>query len=57
MDVYAQDLSFVAIEKEGKLLGYDILAGGGMGYAYGNPGSFPALRILSDSVSRNRWRK
>ena len=43
VDVYAQDLSFVAIEKEGKLLGYDILAGGGMGYAYGNPGSFPRL--------------
>ncbi len=43
MDVYAQDLSFVAIAKEGKLLGYDILAGGGMGYAYGNPGSFPRL--------------
>lgn len=43
VDVYAQDLSFVAIAKEGKLLGYDILAGGGMGYAYGNPGSFPRL--------------
>ena len=43
VDVYAQDLSFVAIEKEGKLLGYDILAGGGVGYAYGNPGSFPRL--------------
>ncbi len=27
----------------GSNFGYDILAGGGMGYAYGNPGSFPRL--------------
>lgn len=43
VDVYAQDLGFVAIVQEGELEGFDILAGGGMGCAYGNASSFPRL--------------
>lgn len=43
VDVYAQDLAFVAIEDKGSIVGYDILAGGGQGYAYGNAASYPRL--------------
>jgi sulfite reductase (NADPH) hemoprotein beta-component len=43
VDVYTQDLGFVAITEGDKLQGYDVLVGGGMGYAYGNQQSFPRL--------------
>jgi sulfite reductase (NADPH) hemoprotein beta-component len=46
VDVYTQDLGFVAIVTDGVLQGYDVLVGGGMGYAYGNAESFPRLADL-----------
>jgi sulfite reductase (NADPH) hemoprotein beta-component len=41
VDVFAQDLSFVAIEKRGKIIGYDVIAGGGMGMTHGEPETYP----------------
>ncbi len=41
VDVYAHDLSFVAIETGGKIVGYDVLAGGGMGMTHGEPETYP----------------
>jgi len=41
VDVFAQDLSFVAIEKRGKITGYDVIAGGGMGMTHGEPETYP----------------
>ncbi|MFZ5492099.1 MAG: assimilatory sulfite reductase (NADPH) hemoprotein subunit [Pseudomonadota bacterium] len=43
VDVYAQDLSFVAIEKGGKLAGWNVLVGGGMGMTHGEKATFPRL--------------
>ena len=43
VDVYAHDLGFVAIAEGDTILGYDVLVGGGMGYAYGNAASFPRI--------------
>lgn len=43
VDVYAHDLGFVAIVEGGSVVGYDVLAGGGMGCAYGNAASFPRV--------------
>jgi sulfite reductase (NADPH) hemoprotein beta-component len=41
VDVFAQDLSFVAIEKRGKIIGYDVIVGGGMGMTHGEPETYP----------------
>jgi sulfite reductase (NADPH) hemoprotein beta-component len=43
IDIFTNDLGFVVIEKEGKLLGYNLLAGGGMGMSHGNAHTFPRL--------------
>lgn len=43
IDVMTNDLGFVAIEEGGKLIGYDVVVGGGMGCAHGNPKTFPQL--------------
>jgi sulfite reductase (NADPH) hemoprotein beta-component len=41
VDAFAQDLSFVAIEKRGKIVGYDVIVGGGMGMTHGEPETYP----------------
>jgi sulfite reductase (NADPH) hemoprotein beta-component len=41
VDVYAQDLGFVAIEEREKIVGYDVIVGGGMGMTHGEPETYP----------------
>ncbi len=41
VDVFAQDLSFVAIEKGREIIGYNVIAGGGMGMTHGEPDTYP----------------
>jgi sulfite reductase (NADPH) hemoprotein beta-component len=41
VDVFGNDLGFVAIEKRGKIIGYDVMAGGGMGMTHGEPETYP----------------
>jgi sulfite reductase (NADPH) hemoprotein beta-component len=43
VDVYTNDLGFVAIAESGKLAGYNLLAGGGLGMSHGNAHTFPRL--------------
>ena len=43
VDVYTNDLGFVAIAEQGKLLGFNVLAGGGMGTTHGDTSTFPRL--------------
>lgn len=43
IDVLTNDLGFIAIAKGGRVLGYNVLAGGGMGCSHGNPATFPRL--------------
>jgi sulfite reductase (NADPH) hemoprotein beta-component len=42
-DVHAQDLGFVAIVEAGRLAGYDVLVGGGMGMTHGETATYPRL--------------
>ena len=42
-DVFSQDLGFIAIEEGGRLAGYNVTAGGGMGMSHGNAETFPRL--------------
>src|SRR6185437_2188095 len=38
---FAHDLGFIAIEEDGRITGYDVVAGGGMGMTHGEPDTFP----------------
>jgi sulfite reductase (NADPH) hemoprotein beta-component len=41
VDVFAHDLGFIAIEQAGKIVGYNVTVGGGMGMTHGEPDTFP----------------
>jgi sulfite reductase (ferredoxin) len=43
IDVFAQDLGLLAIVKGTKILGYNLLVGGGMGMTHGNATTFPHI--------------
>ena len=43
VDIYANDIGIIAIEKNGKLKGYNIAIGGGMGMTFGRPDTYPRL--------------
>ncbi|GAB56252.1 sulfite reductase (NADPH) hemoprotein beta-component [Glaciecola punicea ACAM 611] len=41
VDVHANDLSFVAIAENGKLIGFNVLVGGGLAMTHGDQSTFP----------------
>src|SRR4029453_1525156 len=43
IDIFTNDLGFIAISEGDKLVGYNLLAGGGMGMTHGNAQTFPRL--------------
>ncbi len=43
IDVFTQDLGFIAIVEDGKLAGYNVTVGGGLGMSHGNAETFPRL--------------
>lgn len=43
IDVYSQDLGFIAIYEDGKLQGFNVAVGGGMGMTYGDTNTYPQL--------------
>jgi len=43
VDVYANDLGFLTVHEGGKILGYNVIAGGGMGVTPSAAKTFPAL--------------
>ena len=43
VDVYTNDLGFIAVAQEGELVGFNLVAGGGMGSTHGEVETFPRL--------------
>jgi sulfite reductase (ferredoxin) len=43
VDVFAQDLGLLGIVEAGRITGYNVLVGGGMGRSHGNQNTFPLL--------------
>src|SRR5262249_27060121 len=43
IDIFAQDLGFLAVVENGTVVGYNVLVGGGMGMTHGNAHTFPHL--------------
>ncbi len=47
VDVYSQDLGFIAISEQGRLAGFNVVVGGGMGATHGEPATWPRLGELA----------
>jgi sulfite reductase (NADPH) hemoprotein beta-component len=43
IDIFTNDLGFIVIIENGKLAGYNLIAGGGMGMSHGNAQTFPRM--------------
>ncbi|MBT2293564.1 assimilatory sulfite reductase (NADPH) hemoprotein subunit [Paenibacillus albidus] len=43
VDVFSQDLGFIAILEEGRLIGFNVTVGGGMGMTHGDTSTYPQL--------------
>ena len=43
VDIFANCLSFIAIVEDGKLVGFNVAVGGGMGSTHGNEATYPRL--------------
>ena len=43
VDVFAQDLGFIAVVEDGAVVGYNVTAGGGMGATHGDAETYPRL--------------
>lgn len=43
IDVFSQDLGFIAIVENGKLIGFNVAIGGGMGMTHGDKATYPQL--------------
>jgi sulfite reductase (NADPH) hemoprotein beta-component len=43
VDVFAQDLGYIAVIEDGKLVGYNVSIGGGMGATHGDAETYPRL--------------
>jgi sulfite reductase (NADPH) hemoprotein beta-component len=54
VDIYTNDLGFVAIIENGKLVGYNLLAGGGLGMTHGNAQTFPRLADVIGFLTREQ---
>jgi len=46
VDIYSQDLGFVAVVENQKPIGFNVIAGGGMGMTHGEPETYPELGRL-----------
>ena len=43
VDVFSQDLGYIAIVENGQLVGYNVTVGGGLGMSHGNAETYPRL--------------
>ncbi|MDP0491440.1 MAG: NADPH-dependent assimilatory sulfite reductase hemoprotein subunit [Verrucomicrobiota bacterium JB023] len=43
VDIFANDLSFIAIVEEGQVVGYNVAVGGGLGMTHGDEKTFPRV--------------
>lgn len=56
-DIYSNDVGLIAIEKNGELIGYNIVAGGGLGMTFGMPETYPRLASRLGFVRRENMIK
>jgi len=54
IDVYSQDMGFIAIAEGGRLAGFNLVAGGGLGMSHGEPATYPRLADLIGFLAPTR---
>ena len=54
VDVFSQDLGFIAIIEQGELVGYNLLAGGGMGTTHGDARTYPRLADVLGFIRKDQ---
>ncbi len=54
VDVFANDIGLIAIVEDGKLAGYNIAVGGGLGMTHGEPATYPRLGSVIGFVPANQ---
>ena len=54
IDVFTNDLGFIAILENDQLLGYNLAVGGGMGRSHGNAHTFPRLADVLGFITQDR---
>jgi len=54
IDVYSQDMGFIAIAEGDRLAGFNLVVGGGLGMSHGEPGTFPRLADLIGFLAPTR---
>jgi sulfite reductase (NADPH) hemoprotein beta-component len=60
IDIFTQDVGFIAIEENGKLAGFNVTVGGGLSSTHGNPATYPRLAdimgfVTPDQVLETAW--
>jgi sulfite reductase (NADPH) hemoprotein beta-component len=56
VDVFAQDLGFIAItDQAGKVAGYNVTVGGGMGMTHGEPETYPRTADVMGFCTPEQW--
>ncbi|WFB35509.1 NADPH-dependent assimilatory sulfite reductase hemoprotein subunit [Kiritimatiellota bacterium B12222] len=54
VDIYANDIGLIAIEEDGKLIGFNVAIGGGMGMTHGMKETYPRLASLIGFVPTDK---
>jgi len=54
VDLFSQDLGFIAIVERGALVGFNVAVGGGMGMSHGNAETFPRLADVIGFITPDR---
>jgi sulfite reductase (NADPH) hemoprotein, beta-component len=54
VDVFSQDLGYIAIVENGKLVGFNVCVGGGMGMTHGDTNTYPQLAKVIGFVTPDR---
>ncbi len=57
VDIFSQDLGFIAIVEDGELAGYNVTIGGGLGMSHGNAETFPRLGRCARLHSRGQGQR
>ena len=54
VDVFAQDLGLIALAKDGRLTGFNVSVGGGLGMSHGEAATYPRLADVIGSCTPDR---
>jgi len=54
VDIYSQDLGFIAIQKDGELAGFNVTVGGGMGRHHGEAETYPRVADVIGFCTREQ---